>query len=237
MTKTKSSRLTSTDEELRAGFFGLSSRPDISSLLDVDYPRLMYHLYVLPRDSRYKEFTIPKKSGGVRSITAPVTPLKIIQRKLNQVLQAVYRPRFSVHGFARKKSVSTNALEHSRQRYVFNIDLKDFFPSINFGRVRGLFMSEPFNLCPEVATTLAQICCYDGKLPQGAPTSPVISNMICSRMYGALQQLAKNIDATTRDTLTTSHSPRHCLISLDNWENVYPTTTKHRQQSAKNLTR
>ncbi len=73
---------------------------------------------------------------------------------------------------------------------MLNIDLADFFPSINFGRVRGLFIASPYNLPPDVATTLAQISCHNDELPQGAPTSPIISNMICHRLAGDLQTLA-----------------------------------------------
>ena len=75
--------------------------------------------------------------------------------------------------------------------FVF-IDLENFFPSINFGRVRGLFMSEPFNVPQAGATILAQLCCHRGVLPQGAPTSPVISNIICSRLDRQLMKLAQS---------------------------------------------
>ena len=163
----------------------------MAGLLDVEYRILAYHLYVTPSESRYKTFTLRKRSGGVRNISAPANAIKILQSKLNQVLQAVYQPRFSVYGFTRQRNIRGNALVHARQRYVFNIDLEDFFPSINFGRVRGLFLSKPYELPAEVATVLAQICCFNDQLPQGAPTSPVLSNMICSRMDGELQRLAK----------------------------------------------
>lgn len=73
---------------------------------------------------------------------------------------------------------------------MLNVDLQDFFPTINFGRVRGLFMAKPFGATPRVATILAQICCHDNSLPQGAPTSPVISNLICFRMDAQLLRLA-----------------------------------------------
>lgn len=119
--------LTATDDELLAQFAGLLSRRSLATMLEVDYSSLMYHLYISKPDSQYVTFTIPKQSGGVREITAPNTPLKILQQKLNQVLQAVYRPRHSVHGFVQDRSIRSNALQHSRQRYVFNIDLKDFF--------------------------------------------------------------------------------------------------------------
>ncbi len=83
------------------------------------------------------------------------------------------------HGFKRQRSIFTNAIKHQKRRYVFNIDLQDFFPSINFGRVRGFFIKDAnYMLHPKVATILAQIACHDNGLPQGAPCSPVISNLI-----------------------------------------------------------
>ncbi|MDJ0845182.1 MAG: reverse transcriptase domain-containing protein [Crocosphaera sp.] len=148
-------------------------------------------MYICPIDKAYTTFKIPKKSGGHRLITTPQTSLKIIQNKLNQVLSSVYKVKPSVHGFAIKKSIVTNAKIHIKQRYILNLDLQDFFPSINFGRVRGLFIAKPYNCTQEVATILAQICCYNNQLPQGAPTSPIISNMICARLDSQLQKLAK----------------------------------------------
>ena len=157
---------------------------------------MIYHIYLVQSEKRYKTFDIPKKSGGTRQISTPITALKIIQRKLNQVLQAVYQTKPSVHGFVSSKNVVTNAQNHVKKRYVLNIDLKDFFPSVNFGRVRGMFMATPYGLHPDVATVLAQICCYNNHLPQGAPTSPIITNMICAKMDGQLQRLAKECKAT-----------------------------------------
>ena len=77
--------LTAADQDLRAQFAGMRTRRDLADLLEVDYRRLVYHLYASRRDSQYESFSIPKKSGGVRTISAPVPSLKIIQRKLNQV--------------------------------------------------------------------------------------------------------------------------------------------------------
>ncbi|MEA3408593.1 MAG: reverse transcriptase domain-containing protein [Chloroflexota bacterium] len=183
--------LTTSDDALVEGFFSLQTREDIAELLDVSNSKLVYHLYTVPHPERYAVFEIPKRSGGHREISAPATALKIIQRKLNQVLQQVYEPKASVHGFVAERSIVTNAEMHSRQRYVLNVDLKDFFPSINFGRVRGMFMAVPYNRPAEVATVLAQICCFDNQLPQGAPTSPVVSNMICAKMDSQLLRLAQ----------------------------------------------
>ena len=82
-----------------------------------------------------------------------------------------------------------NAEKHVARRWVFNVDLENFFPSINFGRVRGLFLAKPYGLPNQVATTLAQLCCYENQIPQGAPTSPVVSNMICRGLDYELAQL------------------------------------------------
>ena len=169
---------------------------DVAQLLAISYRRLVYHIYVVTASRRYKTFEIPKKSGGTRQISTPITALKILQWKLNQVLQAVYEPKPSVHGFVIGKNIVTNARAHAKKRYVLNLDLKDFFPSVNFGRVRGMFMATPYGLNPDVATVLAQICCHNNQLPQGAPTSPVITNMLCAKMDSQLQRLAKECKAT-----------------------------------------
>lgn len=184
--------LSASTDELKSAFFCLETRQDIANLLEISEKQLIYYLYIIPEDRRYKYFEIPKKSGGFREILAPATALKIIQQKLNQVFQSVYKIRPSAHGFVSGKSIVSNSLLHVRKRYVLNIDLKDFFPTIHFGRVRGLFLAPPYNRNNEVATILAQICCYKGFLPQGAPTSPTVSNMICSKLDSQLQRLAKD---------------------------------------------
>lgn len=179
-------------DELRTGFSLLCKPQDVAALLDVPYDRLKYHLYIAKdkKRKRYAKFTIPKRRGGVREISAPISALKILQSKLNQVLMAVYERKPCVHGFAKERNVLSNAKVHVRRRYVLNVDLLDFFPSINFGRVRGLFMARPYSLPAEAATVLAQICCHDNALPQGAPTSPVVSNMICAKLDSNLIRLA-----------------------------------------------
>ncbi len=177
-------------EELQKAFLALQSPEDVAAILEIKYSTLVYHLFKVPLTDRYKQFQIPKKSGEIRTISAPISPLKILQRKLNYVLQQVYAPKPSVHGFVLNKNIVTNAQIHTKKHYVFNIDLFDFFPSINFGRVRGMLMAHPYKLNAEVATVLAQICCFDNQLPQGAPTSPIISNMLCAKMDSELQYLA-----------------------------------------------
>ncbi len=188
-------RLSASDIELRNRFYALHTPSDVASLLEVSYAELEYYFYKLSPERKYTLIGIPKKSGGQRQIAIPHPSIKIIQQKLNQVLKCVYRPSPPAHGFVVKKSIVSNARPHLKSKWILNVDLKDFFPSINFGRVRGLFMAPPYALPPKVATVLAQICCFnDGTnsvLPQGAPTSPIISNMICYRMDGALKRLAQ----------------------------------------------
>ncbi|WP_017295318.1 reverse transcriptase domain-containing protein [Geminocystis herdmanii] len=183
-------------EELSKKFYELKTPLDVAKLLNIPHKRLVYHLYLVDSQKRYKTFTIPKKSGGERQISTPITALKIIQQKLNQVLQAVYQVKPSVHGFVQDKNIVTNAKAHVKKRYVLNLDLENFFPSVNFGRVRGMFMAIPYHLPPDVATVLAQICCHNNQLPQGAPTSPMVTNMICAKMDSQLQRLAKDCKAT-----------------------------------------
>ncbi len=183
-------------DELKELFLALNEPGDVADLLEVSYGRLKYHISKLPEDRRYRNFAIPKKSGQSRTISAPCTPLKILQRKLSQVLYSVYEPKATVHGFVPARSILTNAEQHVHKRFILNIDLKDFFHSIHFGRVRGIFMKPPYNLSIEVSTTLAKICCHLGRLPQGAPTSPIVSNMICVRMDSELRKLAKEYKCT-----------------------------------------
>lgn len=183
-------------DEIRKQFYELETPKDVANLLNVPYKRLVYHLYKVSSSQKYIAFEIPKKSSGSRIIHAPATALKIIQRKLSQVLYCVYKTKPSVYGFAPNRNVVKNAQIHVKKRYVLNIDLKDFFSSINFGRVRGMFMGKPYNLNPTVATVLAQICCHENKLPQGAPSSPIVTNMICGKMDSQLQQLSKNHKCT-----------------------------------------
>ncbi len=181
------------DEELKLNFKTIKNIDDFCNLIGVEKKTLIFLLY--RKNNRllnYKKFKIKKKSGGYREICAPHSSLKIVQQKLLHILNLFYKPRPSVHGFCLNENIVKNAFKHQNRKVLLNFDLKDFFPSITFPRVRGFFLKKPFEFSQEIATILAQICALDeGGLPQGAPTSPIISNFICSRLDGQLQALAK----------------------------------------------
>ncbi len=170
--------------------------PDLYSLqalaefVDLPLSKLNWWAWAFPVEKRYRCFKIAKRNGSPRYIDAPIAPIKQIQRKLATSLAASYRAPAHVHGFTHARSPLTNAAVHVGQRWVFAIDIEDFFPSITAARVRGLFLSFPFGYPDEVATTLARVCCHRDALPQGAPSSPIISNYICRGMDRQLAKLA-----------------------------------------------
>lgn len=183
-----------------------------------------------PIASRYTVFEIPKKSGGSRTIKAPDEKLKLVQTKLSVLLQDCLdeinasngTKNTIVHGFMRKRSIITNAKWHRNRRWVFNLDLQDFFPTIHFGRVRGFFIKDRnFALHEDVATVLAQIACDGNALPQGGPCSPVISNFVAHSLDMHLFRLAAKVGCSyTRyaDDLTFSTNKKEFPkeIALEN---------------------
>ncbi len=175
--------------------------------------------------SHYKRFYLPKKSGGKRLISAPMPRLKNAQYwVLEHVLNRV-QPTEHAHGFVTDRSILTNAQPHLSQSVVINADLKDFFPTINYPRVKGLLVK--LGYAESIATILALLCTesetdavtLDGQtyyvangervLPQGAPTSPALTNLIGYRLDRRLRSMADTFGfAYTRyaDDLTFSAS-------------------------------
>ncbi len=161
---------------------------DLADFFKMPYSKLTYILYAKKPSSYYISFEIPKKSGGVRSINAPVGDLKSLQRQFAAELYQCHKDILEdnksnqkvSHGFEKGKSIITNAKIHKNKNVLINIDLKDFFESFHFGRVAGYFeKNNYFKLPHDVAIMMAQLTCYKGALPQGAPTSPIITNLIC----------------------------------------------------------
>lgn len=171
---------------------------DVAHLLGYKPKSLSYVIYKNPK--KYSTFDIPKKSGGFRTISAPYPELKLLQRRLSDGLQScleeldatkqIKRPLS--HGFRRGASIVSNASTHRGRRFVFNVDIEDFFGSINFGRVFRFFTKNTdFGLPDETAKVIAAIACHEGKLPQGSPCSPVISNLIGQILDVRLVRLAR----------------------------------------------
>lgn len=188
---------------------------------DVDF--MSYHIFEMPYSSlrnliypepRYNTFIITKRNGSPRTILEPRLAVKDLQNKLlNFLSERTGSPKPCVHGFTKGRSIVTNARFHCNRQthHLLSIDLEDFFPSISFYRVRGVFQNKPFDFSFEVATVLAHLCTYNGSLPQGAPTSPFVSNLICRSMDRDLMALAKRHRARYSryaDDLTFSFSVR-----------------------------
>ena len=176
------------------------------------------------RTNGYEKKSITKKNGNLRKLLVPPPFTKNMQKKIKNVINEYYRPTNAVHGFIISegndiRNIVTNASFHVRKKVVINLDIENFFDSINFGRVRGLFLSKPFSLNEKIATRIAQLTTYDNQLPQGAPTSPLISNIICSKMDHQLIKLAKNNGYTfTRyaDDITFSTNKRIYPLDIEN---------------------
>lgn len=210
------------------------SRKELAEILGYPPSSLTAIIYKTPTASKYTTFTVDKKSGGQRIISAPIPKLKKLQSHLSHVLyeclDEIEKGRAASpisFGFRAGRSIAENAAKHKRRRWVLNIDLEDFFPSFNFGRVRGFFLKDQsFSLHPEVATTIAQIACDGVALPQGSPCSPIISELISQILDSRLLRLAKKYGVTyTRyaDDITFSTSKKEFPAGLATQDATDPT--------------
>jgi RNA-directed DNA polymerase len=203
-------------EKLRAA----ATLDDLANLLGYVPNMLAFILYKVPIAQRYSRFEIPKRDGTARQIMAPEPRRRLLQKRLADLLydciddikKETPQHKSLAHGFERGRSIVSNAMLHKRRRYVFNLDLADFFPSINFGRARGFFLKDRhFSLQEKIATIVAQIACHENQLPQGSPCSPVISNLVGHLLDSRLARMAKILKCTYSryvDDLTFSTSRR-----------------------------
>lgn len=176
-----------------------ASLKDLAHLIHVQPKTLSYHVYF--DKQKYSEFTIPKKNGGKRCISKPNKQLKFIQAKISKILYECvdeihvknHTQEYLSYGYRKGVSVYDNARVHRKKRYVFNIDLKDFFDAINPGRVEGFFIKDNnFELDSDVSKLIAKIVCYNNVLPQGSPSSPIISNLIGHILDIRLSKMARS---------------------------------------------
>ncbi|PQJ63400.1 hypothetical protein BTO10_00865 [Vibrio chagasii] len=164
---------------------------DLAKCLGQSKKTLAYLAYHAPVDKKYKTFSIRKRSGGNRTITAPCSKLKSIQYSIYNQLNSFYQPKKSVHGYVKDKSIVSNASIHVGQRWLGKVDVKSYFPSITTKRVVGLLRNEPFNLPNKIAATVGLLVTYNGYLPLGSPCSPIISNLITRRLDAKLSALSR----------------------------------------------
>jgi hypothetical protein len=186
----------------------LSTPADVADALKVTVPRLRWLAYHSEATEilHYIRFTVPKKSGGVRELCAPHEDMAAAQEwVLRNILDKVPL-HDAAHGFVAGRSTVTNAAPHVKTGVVINADLTDFFPTINVNRVIGVFRQLGYS--PAASTVLALLCTeaprrkvtYAGKplfvasgpraLPQGACTSPALSNLVARRMDSRLTGIA-----------------------------------------------
>lgn len=166
----------------RDALLAITGVEDLARLLGLAAEKLI----MLAANPQYNSFYRKKKNGKSRLIEEPIHPLKRVQDYLGDFLQAVYyfhrTPAaygFMVHPLddPDKRHVLTNARKHLGKSYLLNLDMADFFHSISQERVQRIFQAPLFHFSEDLSTLIAQLVCYKGRLPMGAPTSPVISNL------------------------------------------------------------
>lgn len=136
----------------------------------------------------YRSIKIPKKLGGFREINVPIFDLKYLQRWILDNILNNLQPSKYATGFVRDRSIVDNANIHVGANYLLNLDLCNFFTTITFQTVFRLFYY--YGYTKEVSYTLAKLCTYERKLPQGSPASPAISNLVCLKLDKRLSRLA-----------------------------------------------
>ncbi|MEZ4885613.1 MAG: reverse transcriptase family protein [Chitinophagales bacterium] len=174
---------------------GLRTMSQLEVLLGVE----AHQLQLMAGQPEYRVFTIPKKDGSERWIEDPAPPLKAVQRTLNVFLQAVYyyAKTPAAYGFMvnqkhdpAPRNIITNAERHLGHDCLLNVDMKDFFHHVKIADVYRVFDQPPFRCEDAVVELMAQLCTHQGRLPMGAPTSPVLSNFATVALDGELWQFA-----------------------------------------------
>jgi hypothetical protein len=224
----------------RLGVPRLATVAELRQLLQIRSARQLGFLLLASDagDGPYTRFTIPKRDGSERVICAPKKQLRWVQRLILDKILARVPAHDAAHGFVSGRSTVTNAARHVGAKLLVKFDLKDFFPTIHYYRVVGLFASLGYHAGDtrfssaddfrQLAPTLARLCCYTpdpaewggALLPQGAPTSPAISNLVCRRLDSRLEGLARrNGGAYTRyaDDLTFSFPGDEVRLGRFRW--------------------
>jgi RNA-directed DNA polymerase len=161
---------------------------ELAKTLDDDVQNLSTWLSSIPTGYDYEVFQIPKRNSGFRLIAAPNDSLSELQKRIYKTLLRDELIQSFVCGFVPGKSILDNARPHLNSQIVIKLDLKDFFHSIDEGRVFNFWKRDNWN--SDAATILTRICCRNGSLPQGAPTSPALSNCVNQRFDALVYKLS-----------------------------------------------
>lgn len=192
--------------ELCEMIHSLKDESQLLILLNKIKIELLGGIYELPKNlcelstvNNYKQFKIGKRKGGYRYIYSPKGNLKFVQLGLKQIFELQYAPMPCAYGFSIGRSIIDNALCHTKKNFVYNIDLKNFFSSITENMICERLQQPPFKYNKVIANIMAQLCTVCQKevrcLPQGAPTSPLLSNAMCDKMDIELMSLAEKYNA------------------------------------------
>ena len=202
----------------------LSSISDLAAFWELQPSQLSYYAFHIDKKEAYKAFRIPRRNGRLRLIEAPTPTLKFIQRLIHESLTKVYGPHDAVHGFLSGRSIVTNARNHTHSRYILNLDLEDFFPSITRKRIYGRLVAEPYGFHSKVANLIGALSTnIYGRLPQGSPSSPVLANMVAGEMDSDLATLCGSLRSWyTRyaDDITISTSRNELSPQLAKYPNA-----------------
>lgn len=179
----------------------------------IDINEKLLNILINQNNKRYYKFEINKKNGGIRTIHSPNKSLKIVLKCIDLIFCCIYTPHHAANGFVPGKSIIENARLHCGSNYIFNLDLKDFFSSIEIGRILNRFNFPPFNLNKDnnrdvIGNYIGWLACesmeveriinhnanivFKRVLPQGSPLSPIITNIICERLDKKLNNLANS---------------------------------------------
>ncbi|GAA3636447.1 reverse transcriptase family protein [Flavivirga jejuensis] len=209
---------------------------DLASAMKISIGELRFLSYSRKNSkiSHYKRFQVPKKSGGYRLISAPMPKLKKAQHWILETILNKVPVHENAHGCVIGKSIKTNALPHVKKDVVINQDFKNFFPSVTYNRIKGVFVSLGYS--NQVATILSLLCSEpkildvsllgedyyaqrgERFLPQGSPCSPAITNILCKKLDYRLSGLAKKYGFEyTRYVDDTTFSSSH-----DNFKKITP---------------
>lgn len=184
--------------EICLAYAGVLLRQDLPVIFDHHHLCLLLGLdedyinsVVYGAKNHYRDFRIKKKSGGYRELSSPHYALKYVQKWIYTNILAKVKVNYCAHGFRPKKSILTNAKVHVKSTCLLKLDLKDFFPSITIEQVITVFNKLGYS--KKVSFYLASICCVDGCLPQGAPTSPALSNIITCHLDNRMLGICKKM--------------------------------------------